>query len=350
MVLTAKKIDNVVDSLYAGTTGGGELKQLARLFSPSFSTNLEALLKAEFKTNNSFYNREITVELSYIDKIPVASFNPPITDIHGQSITERTEIGDAALFFIDKKYGNGQWFSVEARGLIFQAKQASSANLPKHVPIVPLPTNQNNSTLKELALLSAWPTFDLAFTGGSGDFIQEGYSIVYQNGTVPPHGWYIGASPKTNNPWSPRWIAGPSNSGAPCDQTLGSLLFAVIEDRGEINGIPRVGAKFAYDETRLTSANNVLTTVANPPNWNDLCHQIMLAANKYDAPTSIFGGAGKSRTAGLATLHAGPMAAIYELLQNIFEWLFKPKRRFPVLVVTRTSGEGKIPSHAAVAR
>lgn len=343
MALTPQKIDDAVDALYTGKTGGGELKQLARLFSPEFAKKFEKLLKAEFQVQRGVYRREVTVELSYIDKIPVASFNPKINDIHGQQITQRTEIGDAAFFFIDKIHVNGVWRSPKARGLILQAKQATSAQLPKQVPIVPLPTEHNDSTLKELALLSAWPTFDLGFTGRSDDLFQKGYSINPMAVAVPPHGWYIGASPKTKTPWVPHWKAGPSKNGAACVETLGSLLHAVIENDGNINGAQSVGAAFTYDESRLATTEFKLAIVANPPDWSDLCHQLMLAAKAYDAPQSIFGGTGKSRTAGLGTFHTGPFAAIYEFFEQLFQKLFEPKRRFAVLTVTRISGEGTPP-------
>ena len=343
MPLTAQGIDDVVDALYTGNTGGGELKQLARLFSPAFVKNLEKLLQAELQVQREPYRSEVTVELSYIDKIPVASFNPGINDVHGQPITERTEIGDAAFFYIEKLHVNGAWCRPKARGLILQAKQATSAKLPKQVPIVPLPTKQNDSTLKELALLSAWPTFDLAFTGSSKELFQKGYSINPNAAAVPPHGWYIGASPKTKAPWFPHWKAGPCQNGAICDETFGTLLYAVIEGNGCINGVESVGQAFAYDKSRLEAPDFKLAPVANPPDWSDLCHQIMLTCKAYEAPQSIFGGYGKKRTVGLSTFHAGPFSAIYELIAQFSRNLFEPKRRFAVLTVTRTSGEGVLP-------
>ncbi|MBN3342774.1 hypothetical protein H5A44_10060 [Pectobacterium brasiliense] len=287
--------------------------------------------------------------LGYIDKIPLAKMKQGTTDVHGNEITEKTEVGDAAFFFIDEHYSDGSLHSRSARCLILQAKQASTGTLPKVVPIVQLPKKQNNSTLKELALLSTWPTFDLYFSSGSKKPLQAGYDVSSSsvNGVVdPPKAWYIGASPHVTSAWSPRWIAGPSVNGAVCDETLGSILHAVLENRGSLRGSEAVGKSFNFDPARLKAVDFKLASTSTPPNWDDLCHQLILACSSIDLPHHLFRESAKRRV--WIALHANPLgpilATVGEFLKAIGRklGLCKP-RRFSVVIVERRSGEGAFP-------
>lgn len=345
MTLTAADIDARICRIYDGNTGGGELKQLSLLFSRAFWKDFEDLLNRKFTRRSGPFRQEVSVGLGYIDKIPVAEFDPPALDVHGNAITQQTELGDAAFFFVDKTYRpDGTWHTSFARGLILQAKQATTDTLPKNVPIVPLPTTPNDSTLKELALLSTWPPFNLSFTANSATYLQKGYSIASASHAIQPHGWYIGASPKTRNPWSPHWIAGPSSNGAKCDATLGQLLYAVLADRGRINGSDAVGMDFDYDPSRLVTADFSLASTGTPPNWSDLCHQVMLACNKYEWPSHLFPKSKQARSAG-TTLYSTPFdqtfATVWDFLKRLIPTGMDADegRRFPVVVVERASSE-----------
>lgn len=125
MALTPQEINDCIDKRYGRRTGGGELRQLAQLFSASFWLEFEALLKSKFIYSKGTFRQEVHVGLGYIDKIPLAKLKPGTVDIHGNQITEKTEVGDAAFFFIDDHYQqDGSLHSRSARCLILQAKQA----------------------------------------------------------------------------------------------------------------------------------------------------------------------------------------------------------------------------------
>lgn len=350
MALTPNQIDALINSLYAGQGGGGELGQLAKLFSRKFVRGLQSLLTTQYQrpsigSNPQYaFKEEVLVGLGYIDKIPVVDFHPPVQDVNGNLVTEKTELGDAAFFFVDRQYQHGKWANSTARGLILQAKQARDAALPKQVPIVGLSNVQNNSTAKELTLLSRWDTFNLHFTASSGDVLQSGY-VVSQGGAVPPHGWFVGAPPH-GPAWSgPHWVAGPSQLGAPCDQSLGSLIHAVLVNQGELGGIPnRVGAKFNFDPARLHSKNDKLSNSSAPPDWGDLCHQLMLICNRYDWPANLPDVGLSTRGAGFK-LHAFPLEELFSGIRRFLRWRTGavPRRSMPVLLVQRTHGEGPLP-------
>lgn len=350
MALTPKDIDDCIDKLYGSGTGGGELRQLAQLFSASFWSEFEALLRSKFTRTTGPFKQEVRVGLGYIDKIPLAKLKAGTVDIHGQQITEKTELGDAAFFFIDDHFlADGTLHSRSARCLLLQAKQASTGTLPKEVPIVPLPKKQNDSTLKELALLSAWPTFDLYFSSGSHEHLQKGYEVASQDnhGVVdPPKAWYIGASPSVTCAWSPRWIAGPSVSGADCNETLGSILHAVLETRGELGGAETVGKSFDFVPSRLQVADFKLASTTTPPTWDDLCHQLILSCSRIDLPHHLF--CKPARRGVGVTLHANPLGPMLTTMSEFLASLWRRltvnrQRRFSVVVVERRSGEGKFP-------
>ena len=346
MPLNKDNIDALIDRHFEGSTGGGELQQLAILFSDALWSDFEKMLKRHFIVSRTGFQQEVSISLGYIDKIPLAEFDPPIRDHHGNAITEKTELGDAAFFFIDKlQRPDGKLFVRQARALILQAKQAASSGLPKVVPIVPLPDNPDESTLKELALLSDWPTFNLYFASRSKDPAQKGYEVCDENAQVQPHAWYIGASPETSIPWSPRWIAGPSAVGAACSTSLGELLCAVLEGHGKINGKECVGKRFEFDESRLSAGNFRLAVTASPPDWSDLCHQIMMVCDAYSLPGRLFAGAKRARRRQ-STFYSFPInllgAALLSIWNRVRSRLVgsKPGKGFRVVVVERISHEG----------
>lgn len=349
MPLTAKKIDDLIDGLYVKEKGSGELRHLARLFSRDFLIGFGDLLRKDFVRSTGPYKQKVEVSIGYIDKIPVAEFNPPVTDIHGQPITRRTELGDAVFFFIDIDVKrDGSEHVVFASNLILQAKEADNDKLPKIIPIVRLPTTPDDSTLKELALLSNWPPFDLYISGNSNDPLQRGYSIEKTTTAGPqPNAWYIGAPPTLSSHWIPHWIAGPSQNSAPCDQSIGSLLYAILEKRGNLPNTNGVGKKFDFDRTRLNPTGRAyqLDTHASPPNWDDLCHQIILTCNKNDLPKSLFGSPIRSGRTVEVTVHVNPFGFV---LKTVWGWLRalrdvirqpRDPRRFPVVFVVRKAGE-----------
>lgn len=195
-------------------------------------------------------------------------------------------------------------------------------------------------------MLSSWPVFDLYFSSRSNAPLQSGYDL-HGSGQKSPNAWYIGASPKTKTPWSPRWIAGPSDLNAACNESMGSVLYSVIADGGCINNSEVVGRPFKYDGSRLNSTDRQLKNPSSPPNWDDLCHQLILSCNSIDLPHHLFGANAGRRYLG-AQFHSNPFGVVIDglwgALMSIGRWLGIEKcRRFPVVIVERRSGEGDIP-------
>jgi hypothetical protein len=340
---TAKNIDDLVSRVHKKRRRKGELQQLAALFSPGFWKPFEALIRSDssFSSSNGMESK-VEVSLGYIDKIPMAGFNNVVKDHWGQDITERVEIGDAAVFFINRlQIHSGTCFLRAARGLILQAKVVGNAKGKALVtPVVSLPSKKNDSTLKELALLSAWPAFDLYFAAGSNTALQYGYQIgagsFVQSKQAPPHAWYIGASSDPKRPFSPHWVASAARQCEPCDQSLGTLLEALVRT-GSLDCGKKVGADFTFDASRIAGREDFkLADTASPPDWSDLCHQLMLACNKYAMPSHLLK---KGENSGrFNTAHA--CATPYHLVWNWLVSRFSRKKRFPVVVILVNSREG----------
>lgn len=356
MKLTAQDIDKIIDAQYSGLHGSGELQQLAHLFSNDFWLDFEELLRDKLNAAKGPYSREVSVGLGYIDKIPVARFDPSVNDIHGNLITEGTELADAAVIFIDKVLMPNGKHRQHASALLLQAKQAEDADLPKQVPIVSLPTSPNASTLKELALLTDWPKFDLYFGGNSGQALQRGYVINNGSGSVQPQAWFIGAPPSMSTPWSSagthHWIAGPSANATNCTYSLGQLLEAMLTANGTLTGTKGVGQNFNFDLGRLVPHPRHADQIASsstPPTWDDLCHQILLACNRYKLPRSLFSGR-PSRGVGTKvhafgrTVHSllvknqSPLSLTRAWISDKLAVLLR-KHRFYVLVIVQVAGE-----------
>lgn len=341
--IQAPDIDHLINNAYQNETGGGELKQLAILFSPAFWVPFEHLLKQALAYQCGPFKREVRVGLGYIDKIPVAEFIQTELDHWNQPISQQTEIGDAALFFIDREFtSKREWRLKSARGLVLQAKQAvqhDSAGLV--TPIVPLPRKANNPTLKELVLLSRWPNFNLSFTAGTKEYLQKGYDMQIPPNTIPSQGWYIGASPEMSRPFQPHWIAGPSKFNEPCNRSLGEILEAILVGNGKLRNGSEVGRTFSFDESRLANSKDFeLSGTASPPNWDDLCHQLMLACGKYEMPSSLLKNASKAGRINTATLHSTPFGPLYNWLVS----LVRRERRFPVAIIEVASSEIGLPN------
>jgi hypothetical protein len=101
---------------------------------------------------------------------------------------------------------------------------------------------------------------------------------------------------------------------------------------------------FIYDPSRLDAIDFLLANTNSPPNWTDLCHQVMLACNKYEWPSHLFPNSKQTRSAG-TTLHSNPFGQAFTGIWDILKLMIPTKkesdgnRRFPVVVVERASSE-----------
>jgi hypothetical protein len=261
---SADEIDAEIRDIYKGRLGGGELKQLAKLFrDAALPKRLKAVLTPTLAQTGSGYSERLDIKVAWIDKRPLAA-------LEGRSW--KVELGDAAVFFFDVlEYGGGKMNQRQSRALLLQAKAASQSRQMEKpsVPVNPPHPPPDNSTAHELELLSQWGKFDLYATSGNKEPAARGIAVKPKT-LPPPYGWYM-ATPQRRPrrgeraAWASPWMCAPAVSGAPCDLSLGKLLAAFLSSAGTTAGgsaIPAVGAAsnsnrlliFAQDRRGGTSA------------------------------------------------------------------------------------------------
>lgn len=153
--MTLNEIDRALNSLYKNKKYG-ELSSLYKIFDKKLGDAIVSVLSKELKLYDSTRVFErIYVDFQWIDKIPLASFIQPQTDINGNSIDTKTELGDLFIQYrhnnVWNNNGNSGVHQYCHRSLIVQAKLASEDN-----PIVPIGRvreSKANSTSKEIKLL-----------------------------------------------------------------------------------------------------------------------------------------------------------------------------------------------------
>ncbi|WP_157131096.1 hypothetical protein [Burkholderia savannae] len=322
-------IDAAVAGQYSGFGRFGELEQLARLFDRPF---LIAVRDAFLTTAHPAESLQIS--MGWIDKKPYADMQPyGVVDCHGHAITRPVELGDAAIFVIDAFTRHGQITLRRGRGLIVQAKAAPSAQQPK-VPVTSLSaSNPDASTNKELALLSAWPAFDLhranRRNGLLGKFAVPGTSHT------PPYGWYAAAPSRkstgwnTNGLWPSRWMCAPAIQNARCDTTFGEMLVALF-DGGAVQGV-QVGAPCYPTSGRYAAIDHAGShSSRTATDWDRLCTTLIGLPKKYEVTSGSHGVlASIPYIPGLASAMSN--SAIGHSLACAI-W----KRRYPVVVIHRT--------------
>lgn len=129
-----------------------ELHQFASLFDAEYLNKLAKLL---FRTDNhasdNLHTYHYIVDVGWIDKKPLAEYA-------AQTLFERVELGDALSLYnnhlIDR---SGKYIGLfNERAVIIQAKiTKNKARVPK------VTVTSNDSSNKEFALYSRWPTFRL---------------------------------------------------------------------------------------------------------------------------------------------------------------------------------------------
>ncbi|MDR5907599.1 hypothetical protein [Franzmannia qiaohouensis] len=162
-------IDRTLRSLY-NKQKYGELSSLYKIFNKKLGDAIASVLSEELKLYDSTRAFErIYVDFQWIDKIPLAAFVQPQTDVNGNSIDTETELGDLFIQYrhnnVWDNNGNSGAHQYCHRSLIVQAKLASEDN--PRVPIGRVGKNKANPTSKEIKLLEEWPEFDLYETSGS---------------------------------------------------------------------------------------------------------------------------------------------------------------------------------------
>ncbi|WP_143707478.1 hypothetical protein [Uliginosibacterium sp. TH139] len=241
--------------------------------------------------------RKLNVGIGWIDKGPYAKFNPAQAPI-----TQRVEVGDAALFFVSKNTHRGGT-TINARCLILQAKVGQP-----RIPIAIPKSDPNDSTKKELKLLEEWPTFDL-YKGSNSqkNVLAKNITLAKHHTNIMPYGWFIGADPKCQRPHGQFWLAGPAVSNAECETTFGSLLEHFLGanqiQHAGLNKNVNVGHEFAYNAKHLVNLRNGQNSTSS--DWNELCHQLLALIPDRSIPKNASGTIASPGRAGVR-LHSFP--------------------------------------------
>lgn len=279
MPISSSNIDSLINAQYSSITKFGELIQLSKLFDNTFLQSLVKLLSRELSNvQNGFPNKEIEIALCWIDKAPLADYTTKnIVDHNGHSVTQKVELADLAIFYLDEHghYERGVFYrsKIDNYSVLIQAKKANGGNLPK----VPIGTGsaKNNSTAKELALLSGWPVFDMYKTSRNMQPLLPSLQLGGMSTSIYPYGWFMACPPDNTSSWRSRWMCGPSKKGSTCNTTLGELLAALIERSSIAIGstASKVGESFTFP---------VIS------DWDKVCDQIIELCNCSKLPQSIF--------------------------------------------------------------
>ncbi|WP_159086252.1 hypothetical protein [Burkholderia mayonis] len=322
-------IDAAVAKQYNGFGRFGELAQLARLFDRAFLT---AVRDAFLSTTHPAESLQIS--MGWIDKKPYADMQPyGAVDCYANTITRPVELGDAAIFVIEAFTRDRRITLRRGRGLIVQAKAAPGAQRPK-VPVTSLSlSNPDASANKELALLSAWPKFDLHRANARREPL--GTFAVPGTPHAPSYGWYAAAPSRkstgwnTNGLWPSRWMCGPAIQNAPCDTTFGEMLVALFN--GSTSQGVEVGAPCYPTSGRYAAIHHANDGSPAATDWDRLCTTLIeLPRKKLEVPSGAHGAlASIPYVPGLASAISN--SAIGHSVACAV-W----KQRYPVVVIHRT--------------
>lgn len=337
----AASLDAAIAAIYPRPLGGGELKQFARLFNnQSLVNELRNVLQPQLRQDpRNGFREEVEVSVGWIDKRPYALMAGELN---------KGEIADGAIFSAHRFVHPGGSAIREARCLLLQAKAVKDKGQLQNptVCLNPAVPNSNSSTGRELRLLSTWPVFDLYPHSASGSPLVSGIDLQLPPNAVHPHGWFIGTpglSPTGAQlqTWTHPWLCGPAVHGAPCTESLGSLL-ARFFSGGQLPNVAGnpvdAGAEFSYQYSDFLNPSSLA-------GYSRLCVEILRAIDgEYisDSWTNISGVKKKQA----ATLFSNPfhlaLMSVYSAIRDSLQRLFYKK--MPVLLVMRTSEEFRVDS------
>ncbi|WP_445010885.1 hypothetical protein [Vreelandella stevensii] len=307
------EIDKTLKSLYKNKKYG-ELSALYKIFNKKLRDAITSVLSKElnlYDSTRSFEN--IYVDFQWIDKIPLACFVQPQSDINGNPIDTKTELGD---LFIQYRHTNA-WGSNSNpsvnqlchRSLIIQAKIASKDN--PTVPIGKISKKKANSTSKEIKLLEEWPEFDLYETSRSKLPLARNL-VVSKSGS--PFAFFGGFSVSSQN-----WSFGIAKYGETCGKSFSEILLEIAQDKS--------GKKLNTDAAWATVSQEITKTCIN----RNLPPSIAKRIESINTTTNVQGGVFYSFPAQLdywATL-------LYEKLSSLSR-----RRKMLVITIDKVSYEG----------
>ncbi len=254
---TLNVIDRTLKSLYKKKKYG-ELSSLYKIFNKKLGDTITAVLSEELQLHDSTRAFErIYVDFQWIDKIPLAAFVHPQTDINGNSIDSKTELGDLFIQYrhnnVWDNSGNSGAHQYCHRSLIVQAKIASEDN-PK-VPIGRVGKNKANPTSKEIKLLEEWPEFDLYETSGSKSPLAKNL-VVSKSGL--PFAFFGGFSTSSQN-----WSFGNAKYGEVCSKNFSQLVIELAKNEaGKELSTDAAWETVSREITKICSNRNLPPSIA----------------------------------------------------------------------------------------
>lgn len=271
----SSSIDNLVNAQYRSITKFGELAQLAKLFDAKFIANLAKTFSTNAPPSKNA-TRQFEISFGWIDKRPLAEFTSSnVVDHNGNPVTEKVELGDLALIHVEEQgfLANGKFKtqSTLAYSALIQAKKSATTSLPM-VP-VGYGKAKNNSTAKELVLLSSWPEFNLYATSGNHSSILQNVKLAGPH--AKKYGWYM-ACPPTAKSWRSRWMCASATLSDLCDVSFGELLEAFVL-RSKVKNM-HVGEVFTPSNPGINSSTQ----------WDSVSNAILSLCKKYRLPNHLF--------------------------------------------------------------
>jgi hypothetical protein len=275
-----KQINVLVNSVSKRIHRKKELQQLTELFCDNFIGRLKQILSTALNPAKGSSSEELDFQLGWIDKIPLASV--------ASQFQEKVELGDVVVLAFKHSYEarTQRLYNSRACALILQAKVTNDERQLTNptVPVTPL----KGSTLRELALLSSWPKFDLYATARSKVPLVNDIHLKTNSTSIPPYGWYIvapnitGLRPSLGTQWPSWWMAGAAKKGNCCDISFGALLVHFLKETPittDGTTVP-VGHEFTW--------RGKLPSVLTGTDWTRLCHEIIKLLPTYCLPPSLF--------------------------------------------------------------
>lgn len=264
----SKKVDDAITSATTLNNSSSELSQLSKLLSDKVLN--EILHQNIIHRNNPRNVGQSEISVTWIDKITLAKMTENTRDHFNQIISAKVELADA--LFVDI---NNSSTTSSCSAFLFQAKRAKTLELP----VVPVYMGRtiNNSSLKELTLLSQWPRFDLFPTSRSHHASLHDITLP-KISTPPPYGWFGVCPPSlTNHNWKAHWMCSQAVYGSEFQFTMGELL------------------EFFYLKNGMQVGEHVDLILKVDP-WSQLISKILAIAKTYSIPMSYISAYGEERT------------------------------------------------------
>lgn len=306
-------IDRTLKALYKKKKYG-ELSSLYKIFDKKLGDAIVSVLSEELKLYDSARAFErIYVDFQWIDKIPLASFVHPQTDINGNAIDAKTELGDLFIQYRHNNVwggnGNSGVHQYCHRSLIVQTKLASEDN--PTVPIGKVNIRKANSTSKEIKLLEEWPEFDLYETSRSNSPLAKNL-VVSRSGS--PFAFFGGFSTSSQN-----WAFGVAKYGEVCRKSFSQLILELAQNNA--------GKELSTDAAWETVSREITKICGN----RNLPPSIAKKVESRNATANLQGGIVYSFPAQLSYW----IALFYEKIVSLVRG-----RKMLVVTIDRVSYEG----------